>query len=122
MGDICHYNDLIVDEILYTLDNFSVMRMNATVKPPFCLITTLLIFLRLSECVCGFIVYVVGKLNHMWMAVFDITGAAVYLSVQLLRTRLTKITKEQCLSLMSEAAFWYWFCLSPHSQMPRASI
>lgn len=60
-----------------------------------------MIFLRLSECVRGLVVYVVGKLNHLWMVFFDVSGEVVYLSLQLLRICLTKITKEQCLSLMS---------------------
>ena len=60
-----------------------------------------MIFLRLSECVRGLVVYVVGKLNHLWMEFFDVSGEVVYLSLQLLRICLTKITEEQCLSLMS---------------------
>lgn len=98
---MCHYKDLRVCEMLYALDIFSVMRMNTAVKIMFRLIITLPIFLRLSECVCGFVVYVVGKLNHLWMGFFDVSGRVVYLSLQLLRLCLTKITKGQCLSLMS---------------------
>lgn len=118
----CHFNALIVCEISYILDSFSVMRMNATIKIIFCLIITLLIFLRLSKCVCGYIVYVVGKLNHMLTVLFDVTREVVYPSLQLLRTCLTKITKEQCLSLIAYASFWNWPSLSPCSQMSSSSI
>lgn len=46
----------------------------------------LLIFLSLPACVCGFVVYVVGKLNHLRMVFFDVSGEVVYLSLQLFRT------------------------------------
>lgn len=102
---MCHFSNLRVYEILHTLC-FLVMRMNTVGKIIFWLIISLLIFLSLPECICGFVVYVVGKRNHQRMVFFDVSGEVVYLSLQLFRTRLTKITKEQCLSLMSLASFW----------------
>lgn len=42
--EICHYNDLRLYEILYTLDNLSVMKMNTAVKIIFWLVITADIF------------------------------------------------------------------------------